>query len=124
MPRENRKRGKKFKKTQEEPQEDYPAEPTYEEPVTDAGPSWIKSADSQPQVLDAPFGDIEQDVKAYFRTVDVQIKQWIEEAPEPVEGEEEKDPNEGAFFSSTAFKAKSHMGEQIEGCSSWLPCRK
>jgi nucleolar protein 9 len=112
MPRENRKRGKKHKKPQDET-EDY-SEPhaiatdsaALPEAQAEAGPSWIKTAathsleQEQEQLdsinRDAPFGEVDSDVKAYFRTVDIQMKQWMEEEPE--EEDEDKDPNEGVFY--------------------------
>lgn len=76
MPRENRKRGKKHKKQIQE-QESRPSPPKkiVEEP------SWIlpssKSVDTRDP--DAPFGELEADVKAYFRTVDIEIRDWQED---------------------------------------------
>ena len=97
MPRENRKRGKKHKKKAEEvadQHEDYA--PQDEELEPDAGPSWILP-DRDHTALDqnAPFGFVDAEVKAYFRTVDVQIREWQETKPE-VEADEDIDPNEGA----------------------------
>jgi nucleolar protein 9 len=89
MPRENRKRGKKHKnKAPEEPE-------TYEEPEAQVGPSWIVSPAEQDSELnpEAPFGYVEVDVKAYFRTVDIQIRDWQENQQKPVEDDEFSDPN-------------------------------
>ncbi|KAK0467769.1 armadillo-type protein [Desarmillaria tabescens] len=78
MPRENRKRGKKHKKPAPDAdteQQQHTAEP---EPKVEAGPSWIVPNPQQEQEQDseAPFGYLDADVKAYFRTVDVQMRQW------------------------------------------------
>ncbi|KAK0436058.1 armadillo-type protein, partial [Desarmillaria tabescens] len=75
MPRENRKRGKKHKKPALDEQQQHTAEP---EPEVEAGPSWIIPAANpqQEQDSEAPFGYLDVDVKAYFRTVDVQMRQW------------------------------------------------
>ncbi|KZT26897.1 ARM repeat-containing protein [Neolentinus lepideus HHB14362 ss-1] len=82
MPRENRKRGKKHRKSAVE-QEEQPFEGArYEETDAEnqAGPSWIVPL---PQVAEsnseAPFGYVEVDVKAYFRTVDLQLREWQEQ---------------------------------------------
>ena len=99
MPRENRKRGKKHKKKSEDdggaPQPQEP-EPQYEEETEaiETGPSWIVSARQNAVDLNAPFGFVDAEVKAYFRTVDVQICEWQETRPE-TEGDEDMDPNEG-----------------------------
>lgn len=89
MPRENRKRGKKHKKQVEEP--------VYVAPEPEPTPSWILPNTSQQTDevnAEAPFGYVEADVKAYFRTVDLQIKEWQQNAPD-VQGDSESDPNEG-----------------------------
>ena len=93
MPRENRKRGKKQKKTQQEVPQAAP-EPEYHEP--EAGPSWIVSGPSHDQPNDeAPFGYVDSEVKAYFRTVDVQLREWQEEGHATAPTDEDNDPNEG-----------------------------
>ncbi|KAJ3990394.1 armadillo-type protein [Lentinula detonsa] len=93
MPRENRKRGKKHKaKTTEEA-------PSYEEPQLDlepqVGPSWIVAASKEDEDFnpEAPFGYVDTDVKAYFRTVDIQIREWQENRQEPLDDEVTVDPN-------------------------------
>lgn len=99
MPRELRKRGKKHKKSsnvvdsaQDQPQSKQ--EDDHQQPS--AEPSWIISA---PQVEDAhpeaPFGYVDPDVKAYFRTVDEQIRTWQEDEHHPEDENEDLDPNEG-----------------------------
>lgn len=93
MPRENRKRGKKHKKPAPEQDEHIPTQPQKEESEPEqeqpeAGPSWIVQ---QPHTVDtdteAPFGYLDQDVKAYFRTVDVQMRQWQDGTTEIDDGE-------------------------------------
>ena len=109
MPRENRKRGKKHKKhIQNEPEpeaepEVFQEDADYEDERQTGGfeggdrPSWVVQ-DRDPQVnLEAPFGYVDADVKAYFRTVELQIRDWQEN---PVHGysvddENGQDPNEG-----------------------------
>jgi nucleolar protein 9 len=93
MPRENRKRGKKHKKVLETNQDDVTALSQEEETQT-AGPSWIVPNPNSLEEgnVEAPFGLVDSDVKAYFRTVDVQIREWQENAKEE---NDEVDPNEG-----------------------------
>ncbi|KAJ4472084.1 armadillo-type protein [Lentinula aciculospora] len=93
MPRENRKRGKKHKpKAAEQPT-------LYEEPPQElefpAGPSWIVSASGEESEYDpeAPFGYVDTDVKAYFRTVDIQIRDWQESRAHIPDGDAAVDPN-------------------------------
>ena len=96
MPRENRKRGKKNKKKAEEVAEVPEEHPARYEEEAEAGPSWIVPArDNSTIDQNAPFGFVDAEVKAYFRTVDVQIREWQETKPE-VEADEDVDPNEGA----------------------------
>jgi nucleolar protein 9 len=107
MPRENRKRGKKHKK--EQPVHDEP-EPKPEA----AGPSWILPSTSQQQQqevnAEAPFGYVDADVKAYFRTVDLQIRDWQDHAP-VVQEDTEIDPNEGqlGFLHPLKFRAFTNL---------------
>jgi len=94
MPREHRKRGKKHKKTPEDNklfQEDLNT--TYSKP--EGEPSWLHPApENLPEInIEAPFGYVDADVKAYFRTVDDQIRDW-QEADERRLTEEVTDPNE------------------------------
>lgn len=94
MPRENRKRGKKHKKTPEEVPL-APPEPEHHEP--EAGPSWIVSGPSNDQPNDeAPFGYVDSEVKTYFRTVDTQLREWQEEGYNAGPTDGDSDPNEGA----------------------------
>ncbi|EJU06458.1 ARM repeat-containing protein [Dacryopinax primogenitus] len=98
MPREQRKRGRRHKKTDENEndhvvyEEEYyqPGEASHTQPPQ-AGPSHVE------EDLNYPFGILDPDVKAYFRNVDDKLKSWNsgldDEADEAglVEGE---DPNE------------------------------
>lgn len=97
MPKEfQRKRGRKHKKKAEEDappeinQDQYTSEPQ-------AGPSWIVPASNNNATTnqEAPFGFVDAEVKAYFRTVDTQIREWQEEGFHTAEVEEDTDPNEG-----------------------------
>ena len=108
MPREQRKRGKKHKKTDHDAQQralepdvaEVPVEDVVEE-LSEPGPSWIKPKKQQDRDPDAPFGYVDSDVKAYFRTVDLQIRDWQEVTKERVEASEhDVDPNEGVFIST------------------------
>jgi hypothetical protein len=118
MPRENRKRGKKNKKkADQEPQsesllelEGHPND--VREPLTterQGEPSWLISAPSRSEEfnIEAPFGFVDTEVKAYFRTVDIQIRDWQENGLEDGEVDVDLDPNEGLYF----------MGE-LEQCHS------
>ncbi|CAA7270741.1 unnamed protein product [Cyclocybe aegerita] len=99
MPREHRKRGKKHKKQPQEDQiynheeeQDLEPEPLQQEP---SEPSWIVSSSRTQQEeinREAPFGYVDVDVKTYFRTVDVQIRDWQDSQDEVAE--EDVDPNE------------------------------
>ena len=103
MPRENRKRGKKQKKKSSEVAEN---EESYGNTNRDSqlatasqdGPSWIRPVESDAHP-EAPYGYVDNDVKAYFRTVDVQIRDWQEnkrdEDQADVDGD--KDPNNGEY---------------------------
>jgi nucleolar protein 9 len=109
MPREFRKRGKKTKKSSDKDQwrpskneqvpQGYQGEP---EDEPHAGPSWIipVSKNSEQINPEAPFGFLDADVKAYFRTVDIQIRSWQDNGTEAREGDTDVDPNEGtsSFF--------------------------
>ncbi|RDX53030.1 ARM repeat-containing protein [Lentinus brumalis] len=117
MPRENRKRGKKHKKKVEDEapvrQEEQPQQE--EDQANAAGPSWIVPAreDSGVDLLNAPFGYVDAEVKAYFRTVDVQIREWQETKPE-VEADEDVDPNEDRrLFFVAALQEMSGKEKQL-----------
>jgi len=120
MPRGLRQRGKRHKKASEEQEharkepdstEERPLPPIYDRTnATDSKPSWIIPVASQnindSPDQDAPFGFVDAEVKAYFRTVDSQIRDWQETRTE-VEGEggsAETDPNEGMFTSSVSSR--------------------
>ncbi|KAI0079728.1 ARM repeat-containing protein [Panus rudis PR-1116 ss-1] len=94
MPRENRKRGKKHKKKPN-------GEPAVLEvdiqqsQEQEAGPSWItRATHSQDVNSEAPFGYVDAEVKAYFRTVDIQIRDWQESEKPAADQTEDVDPNE------------------------------
>ncbi|GBE79200.1 Nucleolar protein [Sparassis crispa] len=127
MPRENRKRGKKHKKKNDaeeaygqqlEPVEELPPEPR-------AGPSWIVPATNATEFNpEAPFGYVDAEVKAYFRTVDLQIREWQEEGVVVAEGGEDVDPNEDRhLFFMAALAEMSGKEKQLAtdpDCSSML----
>jgi nucleolar protein 9 len=58
-------------------------------------PSWIVSSSKVAEAHnpEAPFGELEVDIKAYFRMVDVQIRDWQENQAEMIE-EDDVQPNE------------------------------
>ena len=89
MPRENRKRGKKHKP---EPIIHKP-EPIVE-PVDK--PSWIISGPKEVEEVDpgAPYGYVDADIKAYFRTVDIQIRDWQENRDDDAGEAGDTDPND------------------------------
>lgn len=95
MPKEFRKRGKKKKSAHAEEEQQFVPEPTAQD--EGAGPSWIVQGggEESADIIDpaAPFGYVDPDVKAYFRTVDTQLREWQENQHE-VEVEEDVDPNE------------------------------
>ncbi|KAF5364123.1 hypothetical protein D9756_000966 [Leucocoprinus leucothites] len=100
MPRGLRRRGRRHKEEQssvpEEPQSHDGTEESFLQSTHDqahiSGPSWIIPAASQNNDEginpEAPFGFVDAEVKAYFRTVDTQIRDW-QETPMEVEGEGE-----------------------------------
>ncbi|KAF8511204.1 ARM repeat-containing protein [Gautieria morchelliformis] len=107
MPRENRKRGKKHKAGETE-QAAYETvnESTYgnfhalDEPPVHS--QVFNSANEAP-----PFGAVDPDVKAYFRTVNDQLRDWQEERPDGEVGAE-VDPNEERrmFFTAALSEMK------------------
>ena len=107
MPRENRKRGKKHKRHSDAPAEPPAAESrAYEPTEQEAGPSWIVGKSTYGERNDAfkddaPFGLVDPDLKAYFRTVDDKLREWQELSGQDVtENEETTDSNEGTAAST------------------------
>jgi nucleolar protein 9 len=116
MPRGLRKRGRRHKEeTEQEEQaevldeshiDNQTAENDFQTNHVQTGhspPSWIIPSASRYHDegfnSEAPFGFVDAEVKAYFRTVDVQIREWQESPLE--KGEEENvdaDPNEGVLI--------------------------
>jgi len=100
MPREHRKRGKKHRKAPEGQysiKEEYiqlPSDPAPEE--SRSGPSWIIPAQQTQEEVnaEAPFGFVDADVKAYFRTVDAQIRDWQKDHEDDPGAGADVDPNE------------------------------
>ncbi|KAI0274347.1 armadillo-type protein [Russula aff. rugulosa BPL654] len=86
MPKELRKRGKRHKKSSAEDQTH-----AQEHEVLDEGPS--SESSSKQFNPDAPFGYVDPELKAYFKTVDDQLKEW-QQNRNYAEGEEDVDPNE------------------------------
>lgn len=100
MPKEFRKRGKKKRSTHaEEQQPVVEPETSWDAQDEGAGPSWIVQGGEggDAAVVDpaAPFGYVDPDVKAYFRTVDTQLREWQDNQHEG-EVQEDVDPNESA----------------------------
>ena len=100
MPRENRKRGKKHRKRPEQALEqqvnfEHGEQP---EPIVESldQPSWIISGpkEEEEENPEVPYGYVDADVKAYFRTVDAQIRDWHEGTAEAGD----TDPNESMLF--------------------------
>jgi nucleolar protein 9 len=98
MPKELRKRGRRHKKSSAEDKTH--AQDAQEHKVPDegpsSGPSWIvPRADSSSKQFnpEAPFGYVDPELKAYFKTVDDQLKEW-QQNRNYVEEEEDVDPNE------------------------------
>lgn len=105
MPRENRKRGKKHKKQLEQgPEQQHEEEP---EPVVEPldKPSWIISGPKEVEEADpgAPYGYVDADIKAYFRTVDVQIRDWQENREEDAGETGDTDPNDRMMLSCKTY---------------------
>jgi nucleolar protein 9 len=93
MPKENRKRGKKRKRTETTVADGHKDQPSEENLPQ---PSWIHSAEpTHGHNPEAPYGYVDNDVKAYFRTVDVQIRDWQEDKNVEEVSDGDKDPNEG-----------------------------
>lgn len=114
MPRENRKRGKKHKRQPEQPEHQVKFEHEKEleeepEHIVESfeKPSWIVPGPKREGETDpgAPYGYVDVDVKAYFRTVDLQIRDWQDKRDEGAEETEDTDPNERMlhFLNHTSF---------------------
>jgi hypothetical protein len=113
MPREVRKRGKKHKTARhqvlrgvqvKQEREDYPN--------NSSEPSWIVSTREAEDVHpEAPFGYVDPDVKAYFRTVDEQIQSWQEDRTQSVDEDGDLDPNEAkrVFFVAVSLQPVSRV---------------
>ncbi|KAG1753166.1 armadillo-type protein [Suillus lakei] len=115
MPNENRKRGKKHKKTQEHSQ---PSRDTNHAPQNSEDrnrPSWIVPAqESEEPHPEAPFGYVDPDIKAYFRTVDDQIRTWQQERPYEEDQAADLDPNEAKrIFLVAALTEMSEKEKQL-----------
>ncbi|KAG0698851.1 armadillo-type protein [Suillus ampliporus] len=115
MPNENRKRGKKHKKTQEP---SLPSRDTNHESQNSERhnqPSWIVPAqESEEAHREAPFGYVDPDIKAYFRTVDDQIRTWQEERPFEEDQTTDLDPNEARrIFLVAALTEMSGKEKQL-----------
>ena len=100
MPKDLRKRGKRHKKSETN------AQPPAQEPDPidggpSSGPSWIVSRapdSNQDQVnSEAPFGYVDPEMKAYFRTVEDQLKEWQQNWGD-ADVVEDIDSNESKFF--------------------------
>lgn len=94
MPREHRKRGKRKKnEIQNEEQE---MDVDVEQEATEQLPSWIEPATLNETINpEAPFGFCDPDVKAYFRTVEKQLREWQELGIAEKESDTVEDPNLG-----------------------------
>lgn len=93
MPRENRKRGKKNKAKPLEQVHEYEYRDFDHLHPTDALPTAQPHSAPGDVASDAPFGRLDPDVKAYFRTVDEQLRDWKEERLTTDVGED-VDPNQ------------------------------
>lgn len=127
MPKELRKRGRRHKTTRTEDQK--PAQgrevPDEGEGPSTAGPSWIVPRTDSKQQLnpEAPFGYVDPELKAYFRTVDDQLKEW-QQNRDHAEEEDDIDPNESAsyfVFSSSPLRALAGAFFFLAH-STFLPC--
>jgi nucleolar protein 9 len=107
MPREHRKRGqrkKKFKEGEESREiQETPNEGTNIRWTTQTQPSWIEDAPEAPAALEnnfeAPWGYVDPDVKAYFRTVAEQMLEWQATGKlQRDEAQMDKDPSEGGIL--------------------------
>lgn len=104
MPREHRKRGQRKKKQKEgEDFQEIQATPNARIEVQWAPqtqPSWIEDAAEASVApennFEAPWGYVDPDVKAYFRTVEEQMLEWQSTGKlQRDDPQMDKDPNEG-----------------------------
>jgi nucleolar protein 9 len=121
MPKELRKRGRRHKTSRIEDQTPAQGQEVPDE-GSSTGPSWIvPRADSkQLNPPEAPFGYVDPELKAYFRTVDDQLKEWQHDLDYHAEGEEDVDPNESAscfVFLRCFLKEPNLFRAQTRGCS-------
>lgn len=106
MPRENRKRGKKHKVGHAE-QTIYDTANVHSDLQEENHPS------SQPAPL---YGLLDPDVKAYFRTVDDQLREWqVEGISADVDAD--IDPNEGVYMDSNLDNNSTTCAFQSAVCS-------
>lgn len=84
MPREHRKRGQRKKKEKEgdgvQEIQETPIARTEVQWTTQTQPSWIEDALVAPVApennIEAPWGYVDPDIKAYFHTVEEQMLEW------------------------------------------------
>ncbi|KAF5320668.1 hypothetical protein D9619_001195 [Psilocybe cf. subviscida] len=98
-----RKRGKKNKKHNEDESQYYQQNVAPEvKPESHGEPSWIVPSGRQDEEinLEAPFGYVDSEVKAYFRTVDVQIRNWQENQEEEADGDVDPNEHKRMFFTA------------------------
>ncbi|KAJ7067930.1 armadillo-type protein [Mycena amicta] len=106
MPQELRKRGKKKKAQQPEPLEDVRRTP----PQQTLAPSWVIQPQEDPATLDP----LPEDLKAYFRTVDLQLRDWQDTAPVDDDDGGANDPNEERrMFFVAALKEMGGKEKQL-----------
>ena len=95
--KELRKRGKRHKKPSAEDQTHAQEHEALDEGPS-SGPSWIvprADSSSEQSNPEAPFGFVDPELKAYFKTVDDQLKEW-QQNRDYAEGDEDVDPNESS----------------------------
>jgi nucleolar protein 9 len=99
MRKENRKRGKKRRRDDLNPVTDDNLQDSVRE-FDHPTPSWIISRPKEPPEnnAEAPFGYVDADVKAYFRTVDIQVRQWQDNRVESSAIDNDSTPSEGWHF--------------------------
>jgi len=105
MPREHRKRGQRKNKRKEGEgfQEIQETPNVRTQGIAQTQPSWIEDPAKAPGVpennFEAPWGNVDPDVKAYFRTVEEQMLEWQSSGKlQPDETQIDKDPNEGGVY--------------------------